>query len=504
MADITRRTAKILLDQMLKQYRDAMKACIDDKDVIPAEALQIVNDYENNQIGELIDKILNTKDFFSNYDAESYFNFFDNMRALIKGFDLKLPRDVELVDSITDKESIVLISKNEKKTLKPKERIKLQLLKGEEKSELPTRWYNVEWSVENITGEKISKYFILDALENKSVLFDQTNRSFTFKEAGNYRITAYVYEQDIWGRKELADVLTYEQEVVGDDNNLSTYESAWIFVTDKNNKVIKIINNDGNSIIFVNPKGEVTKKSPFEKGSYTEFFGDNLGITKESANELLKKARYSWDGEKMQGGYKAFDLNGNEVDSLIVEKKNKPIKSQKIKPKKEIYLKQRPLEEKYGYPYTAPSFGSLCLATSIINLYILDDGLSIENVEKFMDDAKGKFIEPNGNVISFENMSRKLSELNSDEKYFDYVYYNPETKTYSATKKAMTKEDFIKSDYDYGIGAYIHLDEDPDSPKFKLEIKHYELVKRVPFMEYNPGISAYQLYEIYPVSKYKR
>ena len=78
------------------------------------------------------------------------------------------------------------------------------------------------------------------------------------------------------------------------------------------------------------------------------------------------------------------------------------------------------------------------------------------------------------------------------------------TKTYSATKKAMSKEDFIKSNYDYGIGAYIHLDEDPDSPKFKLEIKHYELVKRVPFMEYNPGISDYQLYEIYPVSKYKR
>ena len=38
------------------------------------------------------------------------------------------------------------------------------------------------------------------------------------------------------------------------------------------------------------------------------------------------------------------------------------------------------------------------------------------------------------------------------------------TKTYFATKKAMTKEDFIKSDYDYGIGAYIHLYEDPEDP----------------------------------------
>ena len=125
MADITRRTAKILLDQMLKQYREAMKVCIDDRDVIPAEALQIVNDYENNHIEELIDKILNTKDYFSNYDAESYFNFFDNMRALIKGFDLKLPRDVELVDSIIDKESIVLISK--KKHVKSEGTYKLRL-----------------------------------------------------------------------------------------------------------------------------------------------------------------------------------------------------------------------------------------------------------------------------------------------------------------------------------------------------------------------------------------
>ena len=167
-------------------------------------------------------------------------------------------------------------------------------------------------------------------------------------------------------------------------------------------------------------------------------------------------------------------------------------------------LKQRPLEEKYGYPYTAPSFGSLCLATSIINLYILNEGLTEENVENFMNDAKGKFIASDGNVISFEKMSKKLSELSGTSQYFDYVYYNPETKTYSVNKKAMTKDDFIKSDYDYGIGAYIHLDEDTDSPRFKLEIKHYELIKRVPFIEYNPGISDYKLYEIYPVKKYRK
>ena len=167
-----------------------------------------------------------------------------------------------------------------------------------------------------------------------------------------------------------------------------------------------------------------------------------------------------------------------------------------------ICLKQQPLEKKYGYPYTAPSFGSLCLATSIINLYILNEGLTEENVENFMNDAKGKFIASDGNVISFEKMSKKLSELSGTSQYFDYIYYNPETKTYSVNKKAMTKDDFIKSDYDYGIGAYIHLYDDPEDPD--INIAHYELIKRNPFIEYNPGISDYKLYEIYPVKKYNR
>lgn len=164
-----------------------------------------------------------------------------------------------------------------------------------------------------------------------------------------------------------------------------------------------------------------------------------------------------------------------------------------------ICLKQQPLEKKYGYPYTAPSFGSLCLATSIINLYILNEGLTEENVENFMNDAKGKFIASDGNVISFEKMSKKLSELSGTSQYFDYIYYNPETKTYSVNKKAMTKDDFIKSDYDYGIGAYIHLYDDPEDPD--INIAHYELIKKNPFIEYNPGISDYKLYEIYPVKK---
>lgn len=64
MADITRRTAKILIDQMLTKYQQAMEACIDDKSGLSAEALKIVNDYESNDIGKVIDKILYTEDYF--------------------------------------------------------------------------------------------------------------------------------------------------------------------------------------------------------------------------------------------------------------------------------------------------------------------------------------------------------------------------------------------------------------------------------------------------------
>ena len=35
-----------------------------------------------------------------------------------------------------------------------------------------------------------------------------------------------------------------------------------------------------------------------------------------------------------------------------------------------------------------------------------------------MNDAKGKFIASDGNVISFEKMSKKLSELSGTSQYF--------------------------------------------------------------------------------------
>jgi hypothetical protein len=196
----------------------------------------------------------------------------------------------------------------------------------------------------------------------------------------------------------------------------------------------------------------------------------------------------------------AFKWLNNKIQESQNNKKN-VVKTPKTN-QETTYLKQRPLEEKYGYPYTAPDFGSLCLATSIINLYILDEGLSLENVEKFMNDAKGKFLTAKGYVISFENMSKELAKLNESSQYFDYVYYDPATKTYSVTQKTMSKKEFLESDYEYGIGAYIHMDEDPDAED--IEIAHYELVKKNPFTEYNPGINEYKLVTISPVRKYKR
>ena len=258
------------------------------------------------------------------------------------------------------------------------------------------------------------------------------------------------------------------------------------------------------------PEDDKSEKISFFKQLLTDY--QNANRTKTQVQ--VDMANRAWEWLQIQWK-KRFDKNSNtenkkdkynQLNERYEKVKNVKYSNDVVKTPETnqgaAWLKQRPLEEKYGYPYTAPSFGSLCLATSIINLYILDEGLTEENVEKFMNDAKGKFIASDGNVISFEKMSRKLSELSGDEKYFDYVYYNPETKTYSANKKAMSKEDFIRSDYDYGIGAYIHLDEDPNDEN--VITAHYELIKRVPFTEYNPGISDYKLYEIYPVKKYRK
>ena len=118
-----------------------------------------------------------------------------------------------------------------------------------------------------------------------------------------------------------------------------------------------------------------------------------------------------------------------------------------------------------------------------------------------MNSAKGTFIKSDGSVISFEEMSKKLSELSDSSEYFDYVYYNSETKSYGP-RKEMSKDEFLKSGYEYGIGAYIHLGEEPNDES--VEIAHYELIKRNPFTEYNPGTNEYQLVTVCPVKKYKR
>ena len=136
------------------------------------------------------------------------------------------------------------------------------------------------------------------------------------------KIAKYCYiinKNFMLGVKFDSEITKIVPDIIKQKINLEKYESGWLFLTDKNKHVTRIINNDGKNIIFLDSKGKIIKKSQFEQGLYTQFFGNNLGITKEAANELLKKAQYTWDGEKMQGGYKAFDLNGNAVDLNIIE-----------------------------------------------------------------------------------------------------------------------------------------------------------------------------------------
>lgn len=104
--------------------------------------------------------------------------------------------------------------------------------------------------------------------------------------------------------------------LIVENQEKKSYEKGWIIVL-KDDKPIKIINNSGMDIIFVNSQGIITKTVKYESGSYTEFFGKNIGLSKAEANSLFIKANYTWTSGKMVGGYKAFDLQGKEIEPTI-------------------------------------------------------------------------------------------------------------------------------------------------------------------------------------------
>lgn len=104
--------------------------------------------------------------------------------------------------------------------------------------------------------------------------------------------------------------------VIVENQEKKSYEKGWIIVL-KDDKPIKIINNSGMDIIFVNSQGTITNTVKYESGSYTEFFGKNIGLSKAEANSLFIKANYTWTSGKMVGGYKAFDLQGKEIEPTI-------------------------------------------------------------------------------------------------------------------------------------------------------------------------------------------
>lgn len=104
--------------------------------------------------------------------------------------------------------------------------------------------------------------------------------------------------------------------VIVENQEKKSYEKGWIIVL-KDDKPIKIINNSGMDIIFVNSQGTITNTVKYESGSYTEFFGKNIGLSKAEANSLFIKANYTWTSGKMVGGYKAFDLQGKKIEPTI-------------------------------------------------------------------------------------------------------------------------------------------------------------------------------------------
>ena len=203
------------------------------------------------------------------------------------------------------------------------------------------------------------------------------------------------------------------------------------------------------------------------------------------------------------------EINGNNINYTNLSEQGYPSSFNRSKNNannenertSNIHLyKQRELEVKYGYPYGAPEYGSLCLATSIINLYVKRYSISSESVDRVMSNSKNKYISEQGAVMDMTAFSKRLADECNSDKYFDYVYKNPKTGNFDAYPQELTKNEFLKSNYEYGIGGFYH--EGTSVPNNFSSVAHYEMIQNVPYTEHNPGVGNYELYKIKPVSLY--
>ncbi|MCR4955043.1 MAG: hypothetical protein K6A43_13335 [Treponema sp.] len=332
MADITRTAAVTLTNQMLRKYKKAINLCQEDKSVLTAEALKIVNDYESNGIEGIITKVLADEGYFGNYDNKELYTFFSNCRDLLKECSLNPGKDVFQVTGVTDKGKLSILSDVYKSTgsqnIKAGEKVCYNVMQGEKELDGPLSRlrYAVEWQLEKIEtpgmqlgDDNVESTWFRDSIDNGSILFNKFDRSFTISEPGKYKVTANIYEKDFWGRPpELVDIVSYEQVVEENTEkyaiDFSKYNKSWIIVKKQDNSISKIIYNAGNGITFIDEYGDVLEEIPFDSSfTKTKFLNKHIGIN--NSNEILIKAGYSYENGLFfpkTDAKLAFDIYGNE------------------------------------------------------------------------------------------------------------------------------------------------------------------------------------------------
>lgn len=241
MADITRGAAVTLTNRMLKKYRKAIGVCQENKDILTPEAKAIVNDYESNGIDEIIKQVLEDKAFFSNYDNDELYAFFDSCRDLLDNCKLKLETGVKDVSGVKDAKKLSIESDIYRdsglREIRIGKKIVYNIMNDGKSfdSEDARKRYTVDWEFEKLEapgmqaeGDNIQTNWFKDTYENNSIDFNQFDRSFTFSESGIYKVSAKLYERDGFGRPQLIDIISYEQFV---EDNVKGYIKDFLDIT---------------------------------------------------------------------------------------------------------------------------------------------------------------------------------------------------------------------------------------------------------------------------------
>lgn len=226
MADITRNAAVELTNKMLKKYKKAINVCQKNKDLLTAEATEIVNDYEDKRIDEIISALLVDEGYFGNYGNDELYFLLDISRKMLMKVGLLIEKDVKNVNGVKDAGNLTILSDVYESTgtrnICTGTSVVYNIMNGEKKldSLISRARYAVEWQFEKLEtpsmkleGETEKKQSPLYELENDWILFNQFDRSFKFSDPGKYKVSANIYEKDIWGRRELVDIVSYEQVV---------------------------------------------------------------------------------------------------------------------------------------------------------------------------------------------------------------------------------------------------------------------------------------------------